>query len=210
MPATTIITPDNTPTPSDTQPPAPVEERLAINHYLNGPIRVEAQIGKLAMTLNEHLGKSILQICPHRYKPNNNCAHWVSHVLGYDRIGCPTCKEMSKTKSKPDIGVLIRVDEIYNAARQRAGFTNVLPAGFHQGLIYVTRKSNMLSSGQMHNGEKKHIGIWYANKVWHYSNTGGRVVADSLQRFQKMFTAYYAGPNQKVVYFCSDFRGNFQ
>lgn len=193
------------------QPPAAIEERRVINHYLNGQIRVEARIARLAMTLNEHLGKNILQICPHRYNPPNNCAHWVSHVLGYDRIGCPTCKSLSTTKSARDIGVLIRVDEIYNAARQRTGFTNAFPAGFHQGLVYVTRKSNMKPSGDMKNGSSKHIGIWHANKVWHYSNTGNRVAADTLQRFQKVFTAYYGGGgSHPVVFFCSDFRGNFQ
>ncbi len=169
MPATNI----NSPTPQDTQAPAPVEERLAINHYLNGQIRVQAQIARLSLTLHEHLGKSILQICPHLYSPQNNCAHWVSHVLGYNRIGCPTCKTMSKTPNKADVGVLIRVNEIFNAARQKQSFTSTLPSGFHQGLIYVTTKGNMKSTGEMDEGPRKHIGIWYADKVWHYSNRGG-------------------------------------
>ncbi len=208
MPATTIITPDNA---SNTQPPAPVEERLLINHYLNGQIRIEAQIARLPLTLYEHLGRNILQICPHRYHAKNHCAHWVSHVLGYNRLGCPACKTMSKTPSKPDIGVLIRVDEIYNAARQKQSFINALPPGFHQGLIYVTRKGNMKPSGEMNTGPAKHIGIWYADKVWHYSNRGTRVVHQSMQQFQKTFTKEYGGGGRyPIVFFCSDFRGNFQ
>ncbi len=151
--------------PIPEQPRAPVEERFAINHYLNGHIRVEARIARLPLTLHEHLGKSIRQICPHRYNPKNNCAHWVSHVLGYNKIGCPTCKSISTSKSKPDIGVMVRVNEIYKAVRQKAGFTNTLPPGFRQGLIYVTTKGNMKPSGNMDEGPRKHIGIWHADKV---------------------------------------------
>ncbi len=196
------------PAPSlETQPPAPVEERTI---YLEN-LTLQARIGMLSYILHDCLGKHINQICPHGFANprDSHCAHFVSHVMGYS--GRSTCKNQQlKTKDNREPGVLLRVDEIYNVLHHRGMFENNLPSNFNQGIIVVTIKTNV-EGPNIKQHPLKHIGIWHANKVWHYSNGRNQVVMQTLGKFQKDFTAsYYQRSNgKKVVYFYGGFLGSF-
>jgi hypothetical protein len=71
--------------------------------------------------------------------------------------------------------------------------TGVPPA---ECLIYATA-GDVVGCGIMPNIPNKHIGIYFAGLVWHYSNTKERVVSQSLADFAKHYKSstvlYYTG-----------------
>lgn len=191
------------------QPPAPIVDRRMYQENFTLAARVE----RIQNTISQYfIGKHIKDICPHGYADpgDNHCAHAVAHILGYEgRAGATTCKSMKReTKNNREIGALIRVDDIYNAMYIKDAFRGALPAGFHRGLVYVTTTGNMTGT-RMGNGERKHIGIWDANHVWHYGNTLNRFTFDTLPEFIRKFTATYGRNGRGVVFFYSGFEGNF-
>lgn len=56
-------------------------------------------------------------------------------------------------------------------------------------LIYATL-DGYVKGGIMENKPNKHIGIYFADKVWHYSNTLDKVVTQTLSEFSKHYDKY--------------------
>ena len=139
---------------------------------------------------------NIDKLCPFslgKDNARNHCAHYVSHIMGYELPG-PSCKNFTwADKQKIPIGATIRVDDLFKASPQ-TDFLKNKPAAITECLIFVTLASNMVKVGskyEMKNQPKKHIGILSQGKVWNYSNTHNKVVADLLSVFQTKFSSAY-------------------
>jgi len=57
----------------------------------------------------------------------------------------------------------------------------------------------------MQNHPRKHIGILYQGKVWNYSNTNKKVVADLLESFKTKFTSAYKTTGTTVEFYYGKF-----
>ena len=134
-------------------------------------------------SLTEYLGKKMSEICTRSISTKvneNQCAHFVSHVMEYDGFAI-TCKNQSTAdKLLPGKGAAIRVNEIFNVAE--TGAWSERPLHLTSCLIFVTISGNMSKNGQMLSGESKHIGIYLDGVVWHYSSAG-KVEKDSVTLF---------------------------
>jgi hypothetical protein len=73
------------------------------------------------------------------------------------------------------------------------------------GLAYVTLPGNVNSSGEMGTHRKKHIGVFVADTVWHYSNGQDQVVTHSPADWHKRFKGVY-GSSTEMYY--SNFPSN--
>lgn len=137
--------------------------------------------------LDGFLGKNISEICDIGYTDNNlnHCAHFVSHVLNL-KIGmiCGAIKWESRHK-----GVSIRVDEIYNACADRGPWDERNAHG-EPCLAFVTPQGNVTGAG-MGRSPSKHIGICVGEYVYHYSNSGDKVVKDTPASFLLKFRGVY-------------------
>jgi hypothetical protein len=61
-------------------------------------------------------------------------------------------------------------------------------------LIFVTRKDVVdVATKTMQNIPQKHIGVYHAGNVYHYSNTEDRVVKQTVDAFYARFQKAYAG-----------------
>jgi hypothetical protein len=102
-----------------------------------------------------------------------------------------TCKNHSwADKQKPDKGAVIRVNEVFNKCPE-TGKLSAKPVSLTECLIFVTVSTNMGAMGNklvMGAHPKKHIGILHKGKVWNYSNSHDKVVADFLEAFKTKFT----------------------
>lgn len=160
----------------------------------------------LNRSLNMHIGK----ICPFKLgKDNtqNHCAHYVSHMMGYELAGS-TCKNFTwAEKSKVEKGATIRVDDVFKSSPD-TGLLKDKPITMTECLIFVTIASNMQKVGSklvMQNHPRKHIGILYQGKVWNYSNTNKKVVADLLESFKTKFTNAYKTTGTTVEFYYGKF-----
>lgn len=138
-------------------------------------------------------GKNIDAICDCAYHndADNHCAHFVSHALGFG-FGF-TCKNMT---GKGDKGASIRVHEIFPRCPQ-VGKWSDRPTHLATCLAFVTSAKHVnLANKQMANVPKKHIGIYNAGNIWHYSNTSDKVVKQSPEQFAR----HYAGADIEVFY----------
>ena len=138
-------------------------------------------------------GKRIDVICDCGYHNNldNHCAHFVSHALGLG-FGF-TCKDMTGQGTK---GVNIRVHEVF-ARCNRVGKWSDRPAALTVCLAFVTAAGNVnLATKQMVNVPRKHIGIYSNGNIWHYSNTGDKVVRQSPEQFAR----HYSGSDIAVFF----------
>lgn len=139
-------------------------------------------------TLNRHLGKHISAICGVGYASNsdNHCAHFVSHVLGY-QFGA-TCKMMANGKGTP---ASIRVQNVF-ANCPRVGKWEDFPVLLIAGLVFITNAANVsISSKVMYNVPRKHVGIFFGGllRIWHYSNSQHKVVSQTPEEFSRHFGA---------------------
>jgi hypothetical protein len=129
----------------------------------------------------------------------NHCAHFVCHVMRWNQIpGAAKCSYLSRHDTP---GVHIRVNEIFNYVQNRAFWGGgALP---DTCLIYATISANIQGNpptmGQNH---RKHIGIHYQGKIWHYSTDNERVFGDTPTHFRQRMTHAYG---QTTVYYRSDF-----
>lgn len=122
--------------------------------------------------LDSYLDRHIDDICPTRYKAENHCAHFVSHVLKL-KIGalCSTT------------GVSIRVHEIFASCPNVEQLLECR-ASYAPQLVFVTGEHNVnLKKHEMVNVPKKHIGIACGQYVWHYSNAQHKVVKQIVDTF---------------------------
>ena len=145
-----------------------------------------------AVGLDTFKGKHISAICVCGFDKNeeNHCAHFVSHALELNdslKIGL-TCAQMTnkgtKLKAK-GAGACIRVNEVFN-------FCKDIPIPDESGcLIYITKLANFKKDGTMGDMSKKHIGIYLAKEVWHYSNTDKQVRRWTKDEWVAKLDAHY-------------------
>jgi len=167
-------------------------------------------MSRIPTDIGRSLNKRISDLCPLSIAKNasqNHCAHYVSHIMGYELTG-PTCKNFTwADRQSPSRGATIRVDDLFSAS-PTVGLLANKPATLLECLIFVTLASNVTTMGNalvMGNNPKKHIGILSSGRVWNYSNTNQRVVADVLTSFQSKFTTSYATAGTSVAFYYGEF-----
>lgn len=160
----------------------------------------------LTDTLNNSVGQSISEICSFSIANDSNqnhCAHYVSHMMGYELEGA-TCKNFTwNDKQKDEKGATLRVDDVF-AASPETGSHAKKPPCLTTYLIFVTLASNVQKVGnrlQMGNQPKKHIGIVVDGVVWHYSNTNNKVVSESVTSFKSKFSSAYTTAGTTVEFY---------
>lgn len=160
--------------------------------------------------IKRSLGINISKICPFslsRNKSENHCAHYVSHIMGYELPGA-TCKNATwADKQKPAKGATIRVNDLFSASPVTDLLANK-PATLTECLIFVTISSNVKKVGcafEMETHPKKHVGILSQGKVWNYSNSHNQVVADMLSLFQSKFSNTYKTTGNTVEFYYGKF-----
>jgi hypothetical protein len=143
-----------------------------------------------------YLGKDIVAICPHKYVGKNNCAHYVGHVLGLT-FGtlCNLSRKVEKGRAS------IRVNEVYNALSSRGKWSD--KPHLREGetlLVFVTAAKHVDSNGIMSDHPQKHIGILSGDKIYNYSNSHHKVVADTVDAFLAKFDSIYDGDDISLFY----------
>lgn len=138
--------------------------------------------------LNAFLGKHISAICPNGYQSNsdNHCAHFVSHVLGY-QFGV-TCRTMSRGTGA---AATIRVQDLFTNSLQ-VGPWNELPFPLVWGFVFITNARNVnVARKTMVNVPRKHVGIFCGGlrRIWHYSNSQRKVISQTPQEFSNHYPA---------------------
>ena len=143
-----------------------------------------------------YLGKSIVAICPHKYVGKNNCAHYVGHVL---ELTLGTLCNLSR-KVEPG-RASIRVNEVYNALDTRGKWSDKPHLAEGQTMLaFVTAASHVDANGTMNDNPQKHIGILVGDKIYNYSNSHQKVVADPVDAFLAKFDAVYDGDDISLFY----------
>ncbi len=163
-------------------------------------------MSKIPTDLQRSLGKKISDLCAFslaKKRSENHCAHYVSHMMGYELPGA-TCKNATwAEKQQPAKGATIRVNDLFGAC-PATGLLKDKPAAMTECLIFVTLDTNVTVSGtklKMNNHPRKHVGILHKGKVWNYSNSQNKVVADLLPAFQAKFTNAYRTPGSTVEFY---------
>jgi hypothetical protein len=137
--------------------------------------------------------KHVSAFCANGYTDNdlNHCAHFVSHALGLS-YGY-TCKNQV---GGGGFGASIRVHELFGSCDQVGSWSD-LPANLASCLIFITNAANVtLNSKTMINHPRKHVGVYTGKKVYHYSNTGDKVVEQTVGQFNK----HYPSPHNSLFY----------
>ena len=145
-----------------------------------------------------YLGKKMSEICARsistkknaRGEPENQCAHFVSHVMGFD--GGVTCRNFSDVdKAMAGMGAMLRVNELFNRCPE-VGYWEKRSRGASALLIFVTVSHNMGHDCvrlNMGNNPSKHVGIFVDGKVWHHGPH--KVEMDTESRFITNLTFQY-------------------
>lgn len=167
-------------------------------------------MAKIPTDIGRSLNKHISSLCPHsiaKDNTKNHCAHYVSHIMGYEFPGI-TCKNQTwDDKHSIPKGGVIRVDDLFSRSAE-TGPLSEKPSSLLEYLLFVTISSNIRKSGCsyiMGNNPKKHVGIVTKSKVWNYSNTNNKVVADTLAGFQVKFNSSYNTAGNTVVFYYGKF-----
>ncbi|WP_075179595.1 hypothetical protein [Neptunomonas phycophila] len=162
--------------------------------------------------LDTLVGDHISTLCPHsigKRDKDNHCAHFVSHIMGYN-VGVANCKNYTWSDKQLDTtGVTIRVDDLFNSSLSnlKGDWANK-PKSLTECLIYVTRESNITrnaTSIRMGSNSVKHVGVFTNGKVYHYGNTKEEITCDLPEKFISKFTQSYGGNSKKVSFFYSWF-----
>ncbi|BBA32193.1 hypothetical protein sS8_0225 [Methylocaldum marinum] len=94
-------------------------------------------MSKIPTDIERSLGMNISRICPFNIAKNNSenhCAHYVSHIMGYELPGA-TCKNATwADKQKPAKGATIRVNDLFGAVPVTGPLANK-PAALTECLI---------------------------------------------------------------------------
>tara|TARA_Y100000815_G_C13086250_1_gene403949 strand:- start:113 stop:595 length:483 start_codon:yes stop_codon:yes gene_type:complete len=140
-----------------------------------------------ATTLDAFLGKDIRDICGTGFEDArvNHCAHFVGHALSIN-VGMVCGSMKYETRGE---GASIRVDEIYNACPIRGAWGD-LPKGTERCLAFVTLPSNV-AEGTMGSHPRKHVGVYIDGSIWHYSNSGDKVVKHAPEAWLLLFKGVY-------------------
>jgi hypothetical protein len=138
--------------------------------------------------LGAHLGQHIRDICPIGYvnDADNHCAHFVSHVLGY-QFGA-TCRTMKHGAGTP---ASIRVQDLFPRCVS-VGRWDSLPTPLFGGLVFITNATSVnLAQKVMTNVPRKHVGIFIGGlrNIYHYSNSRRRVVRQTPGEFSRHYPA---------------------
>jgi hypothetical protein len=159
--------------------------------------------------LEPFLGKNISEICLFsigKDDSKNHCAHFVSHVMGYEFA--ETCKNFTfEDKQGSGKGATLRVEKIFNSCVERGPWAE-RPAHLRSCLVFVTVSSNIVPLGnqvEMRNNPQKHVGILANGRVWNYSNSQKKVVADPESIFLDRFKRVYHTSGQVVQFFYGSF-----
>lgn len=158
--------------------------------------------------LTAHLGKTIDKFCTRSIVTNkdaSHCAHFVSHMMEYESFPHTCRNQSSADKVIPGLGAAIRVNELFNGARE-VGHWSERPLGLVSCLIFVTISSNMRECGNvlaMDNNRLKHVGIYQNGVVWHYGLS--RVEKDQEKPFITKFTHRYIVAGNTVKFFYARF-----
>lgn len=94
------------------------------------------------------------------------------------------------------------------AASSETGLLSKKPITLQEGLIFVTISTNMKNVAnklRMSNHPKKHVGILTGGKVWNYSNSQNKVIADPLSSFKSKFTRAYITAGATVEFYYGRF-----
>jgi len=147
--------------------------------------------------LQDYVGKSIADICTNGFSSptQNHCAHFVSHAHGI-QLGM-LCGDMSFKTRKT--GASIRCDELYNRLNTKGKWDDrpTLSDGL---LIFVLSARNVVN-GMMLNVPQKHVGIHFSGKVYNFSNSQHKVVADAtVETFHNKFKHTYAGKDISLFF----------
>ena len=174
------------------------------------PYSRKPKVAQIPTDLGRSLNKNISALCPFslgRHSSRNHCAHYVSHMMGYELAG-PTCKNFTwADKQKTAMGATIRVDDLFNRSPE-TGLLSAKPAAITECLVFVTVSSNVTKAGSkfvMHDNPRKHVGILSRGKAWNYSNSHNKVVADLLVTFISKFTHAYKTPGATVEFYYGKF-----
>jgi len=121
----------------------------------------------------------------------NHCAHFVSHVMGYE-FGYQ-CGNQTQSSGE---GATIRVQEVFSRC-PKVGLWSDKGACLTSCLAFVTKKSNVdLVRKTMSNVPRKHIGIFAGGYIYHYSNSKDEVVKQTPAQFAN----HYQGADYAVFY----------
>lgn len=156
--------------------------------------------------LETYRGRHILEICPNCFvtssnrmkgailsgveaKDENHCAHFVSHVLQI-RVGTLCSTAFWDSRGSVD-GVTMRVDELFAACPSR-GIISIGEKGIDSPkeacLVFVASSKFVKDEGQqLTQGPQKHVGIWFQDQVWQYSNGKKKVTPISIDDFSKIY-----------------------
>jgi hypothetical protein len=146
--------------------------------------------------LQAYLHKGIVKICPHKYVGQNNCAHFVGHVLGL-QIGM-LCNLSHKCESGR---ASIRVNDIYNNLNKTGPWVQRPQVTPNQSLlIFVTSAKNVSKDDMMNDNPYKHVGIFAGDRAYNYSNHHHQVVCDTVDGFFKKCDAVYPGDDITLYY----------
>jgi hypothetical protein len=141
------------------------------------------------------VGQPIGAICRNGFDDPeaSHCAHFVSHLFGLD-FGC-TCADLTGGTAQAGN---VRVHEIFAHCWRVGPWADADPTA--DALIFVSRESAFDAAARtMINIPNKHIGIYCAGDVFHYSSRHQSVLKKSVNEFLSYFEAIY-GANQ-VLFF---------
>ncbi|MDR1462730.1 MAG: hypothetical protein LBI68_06305 [Azoarcus sp.] len=146
--------------------------------------------------LGAYEGKNISEICTVGYdhtKADNHCAHFVSHVFGFD-FG-QTCKNMVRGFGE---GGNIRVHELFARCPVVGTWEDeLLRMCYRICLVFITAPGNVnIQNKTMINMPKKHVGIVCGNVIWHYSNSQRQVV----RQLPSAFKHHYPAPHNAMFW----------
>jgi hypothetical protein len=143
--------------------------------------------------LDGYRAKSIGGICLNGYTSalESHGAHFVSHVLGY-AFGV-TCQMMGSGRGP---AASLRVRELFSRCKA-VGVWRLRPAMLQPCLVFITRATSVnLASKSMANSPRKHVGIFAAGFIWHYSNTQQKVVKETPAQF----ALHFSPPDNAMFY----------
>lgn len=121
---------------------------------------------------------------------HNHCAHFVSHVLQFKVPGAALCSNVGGTSYKYEDrakGFCVRVNEVFNALKKRAMFSEKETSGNY--IVVATIADNITDKNEVTIGRmtRKHIGFACDGMIYHFSNTQDKVVEQSFAQFSSHY-----------------------
>lgn len=157
-------------------------------------------IGKLSSSLlAKYEGKGIAEICSNGLTndADNHCAHFVNHVLSLD-FGYTCGMATGKKKASANI----RVHETFARCLSVGKWSDLKRNKITMCFAFITHSDSVnLGKKSMTNRPKKHIGIYFNDNIWHYSNKRDKVVKQKPAEFAK----HYKDKNSQFSMFYGTF-----